>query len=402
MTKTPVGLAAIVAIAVACGGGGELSLEEYFQRVDAIFEEVEERQDELEGMFDESNEEASTIEESIEALQDYVPRLVSVTIQGIDEMEELDPPQDAKEAHEEWLTAAKVIEPLFEELLDGLEEVETLDQVEEFAAQFEEPEIEAASLRAQEACAGLQAVADANAIDVDLDCESSEPPAAAATPTQQPPSPTSEATPAPLSSTPTPVSTGPTVEVVNFHSVTDEFLGLEFIGEVTNTGDEDAAFVQVVLTLTDAQGNVVGTGQSFLNALSILPPGETIPFKIFVDNPPDTWAEERIQVQADPADGFSRSLAYADFEVSGVTIAPDEFGGITVRGTVQNVGSETAEFVQVTFAAFDSAGVIRAVDFTFADLDQLAPGGTSPFEILVFELDAEPTSYRIFVEGAPL
>ncbi len=212
-------------------------------------------------------------------------------------------------------------------------------------------------------------------------------------------------TPTPPPPTLTSVTGRPNVEVVNFHSVTNEFVELEFIGEVTNTGDEDAAFVQLVLTLTDVQGNVVGTGFTALEALSILPPGETVPFEIFVGDPPDSWAEEKIQVQAEAADAFSRSLAYTDLEVSGVTVAPDEFGElriIRVTGIVQNTGSETAELIKVTFAAFDSAGDLETVENELTELDQIAPGETSPFEILVFELDAEPASFRIFVEGRPV
>ena len=203
----------------------------------------------------------------------------------------------------------------------------------------------------------------------------------------------------------TSVTAGPHVEVVNFHSVTNEFVELEFVGEVTNTGEEDAAFVQLVLTLTDVQGNVVGTGFTALEALSILPPGETVPFEIFVGDPPDSWAEEKIQVEAEAADAFSRSLAYTDFEVLGVTVTPDEFGElriIRVRGIVQNIGSESAELIKVTFAAFDAAGDLETVEHELTELDQIAPGETSPFEILVFELDTEPASFRIFVEGKPV
>ena len=210
--------------------------------------------------------------------------------------------------------------------------------------------------------------------------------------------PTAEPTPPPT----TPATVGPNVEVVNFHSVTDEFGGLDFIGEVTNTGDEDAASIQVVLTLTDARGNVVGTGTSYLDALSILPPGETIPFDIFVDNPPSTWTEESIQIQAGDADSFTQSFVYSSLEASGVTITPAEYGGVSVRGIVKNTGTETATFVQVTFAGYDSAGVIQVVDFTSADLDQIAPGGTSPFEISVFDIDVAPASYKLFVEGNTL
>lgn len=212
-------------------------------------------------------------------------------------------------------------------------------------------------------------------------------------------------TPDPSPPTLAPDANGPHVEVVEFHSVTNEFVELEFIGEVTNTGDEDAAFVQVVLTLTDAQGNVVGTGFTFLEALSIIPPGETVPFEIFVADPPDRWAEEEIEVQAEAADELSRSMAYTDFEASGVTITPDEFGElriVRVEGIVRNIGSDTAEAINVTFAAFDSAGDLEIVEHELTEIDQIAPGETSPFEILVFELDAEPASFRIFVEGRPV
>ena len=207
--------------------------------------------------------------------------------------------------------------------------------------------------------------------------------------------------PTPPPETPTPEPVGQKVEVVSFHSVKDEYGSLDFIGEVTNVGDEDAASIQVVLSLTDGQGNVVGTGTSYVDALSILPPGETIPFDIYVSNPPASWAKESIQVQAEAADSFSRSSVYSDLEASGVTIAPDEYLGVTVRGVVKNTGTETAQLVQVTFAAYDSAGAIQAVDFTFANLDQIAPGGTSPFEISVLDLDAAPASYKLFVEGNP-
>ncbi len=212
-------------------------------------------------------------------------------------------------------------------------------------------------------------------------------------------------TPTPPPPTLPPDANGPHVEVVKFHSVTNEFVELKFIGEVTNTGDEDAAFVQVALTLTDAQGNVVGTGFTLLEALSIIPPGETVPFVIFVADPPDSWAEEEIQVQAEAADELSRSMAYTDFEVSGVTITPDEFGElriVRVEGIVRNIGIDTAEIIQVTLAAFDSAGDLETVENALTELDQIAPGGTSTFEILVFELDAEPASFQIFVEGSPV
>lgn len=149
---------------------GELTLEEYFQQVDVVFGQTGERFDVV-GEFDEGVTPDSTDEEVLDAFREWFPELATVLGEGIDGMENIEPPAQAEEAHEEWLAAAALVEALTQDLLDEFEEVETADDLEDFVARFDEPEFVEASEGGPEACLGLQGIADANGIDVDLECE---------------------------------------------------------------------------------------------------------------------------------------------------------------------------------------------------------------------------------------
>ncbi len=149
--------------AEACGGGDdELTLEEYFQQVDVVLGQTEERLDELvEGVTP-----GLTHEEFEDALREWLPEMATVLGEGIDGMENIEPPAEAEEAHQEWLAASALVEAASQDLLDKLE----ADDLEGFVAIVYEPEFAEASERGSEACLGLQGVADANGIDVDLEC----------------------------------------------------------------------------------------------------------------------------------------------------------------------------------------------------------------------------------------
>jgi hypothetical protein len=70
---------------------------------------------------------------------------------------------------------------------------------------------------------------------------------------------------------------------------------LHVVGEVLNTGDTNAEYVRVVITLYDTQGDVVGVGYTYTE-LDIIPPGGTSPF----DASTDFWEgydQYSIQVQ---------------------------------------------------------------------------------------------------------
>ena len=160
-------LLAVGAIAVGCGGNGELTLEEYFQRVDVVLGQTGEQLDVVRE-FDERVTPDSTEEDLLDAFREWFREMATVLGEGIDGMENIEPPAEAEEAHEEWLAASALVEAVSQDLLD---EVETADDLEDFVAR---PEFVEASERGSEACLGLQGIADANGIDVDLECEEEE------------------------------------------------------------------------------------------------------------------------------------------------------------------------------------------------------------------------------------
>ena len=213
------------------------------------------------------------------------------------------------------------------------------------------------------------------------------------------PSPTATATVQPT--TPTPGTGASGVEVVDLHAGTDDSEGLNFLGEVTNNGNANATNIRIAVTLTDAEGNVVGTGTGLADAQRVLRPREKIPFELFVENPPESWEEETVEVQADLADETDRAAVYSGLKLTDISFTPNESGGITVGGKVENIGGGKTGSVKVTFAAYDSDLRLQALASTFSDPDQIAPGGAAPFELLVVELDDVPDSHRIIVEGSP-
>ena len=144
-----------------------------------------------------------------------------------------------------------------------------------------------------------------------------------------------------------------------------------------------------------------GLGSDVVGALSILPPGGKLPFRLYISDPPASWANEKIQVQFDEVTSFDRSYSYTEFETAGVTFTPAQYSGIVFRGQVTNTGTVNAELVQVTFVGRDGSGAVTDVEYSFADLDQIDPGMSSPFEISIFNTDEVPASYELLVDGHP-
>jgi hypothetical protein len=209
------------------------------------------------------------------------------------------------------------------------------------------------------------------------------------------PTPVVTATPA---ATVTPAVTMEEVQLLNYRSHETEYGSLRFYGEVSNNGNTEVASVEVVITLLDGTGKVIGTGSNYTQP-DCLSPGERGAFAISVLDPPDTWADERVQLQWSPMSEWLRDMCYKAFSVSGVTVTSGDYGGLVVRGQVKNTGAQAASLTQVTFVGYDTAGKVLVVDFSFADIDPLAPGNSSPFEISFIDLDDPPASHKVTVQA---
>ena len=163
-----VALLGLGALAAACSEESGLSLEEYFQRVDAVFADRDERVQALQdrGDFPESQSE----EEIAGYLRQSFEGLASIASDFHSDLDQLEPPAEAEDAHNELVAAVEPIPALFEGVAGQVPTTLTREASEQYDP-FPGGEGTEPLMRLDEACAALQTIADDNQITIDLACE---------------------------------------------------------------------------------------------------------------------------------------------------------------------------------------------------------------------------------------
>src|SRR5262245_15157420 len=138
---TAVAAVGIAAMASACGGDGELSVAEYFDRVQAIREVDEGRFAPLGDDFATAFDRKKAAQARIEALRRALDGAVAANRAAARDYDALDPPSEAEEAHADLVDAISEAA----ERLDGLsarsEEVASPSDLDALLAELEEPEL---------------------------------------------------------------------------------------------------------------------------------------------------------------------------------------------------------------------------------------------------------------------
>jgi hypothetical protein len=160
------------AITAACGGGeDELTLEEYFQKLQTISDDLEEREKALDIEFEMAFDPETSPDTSVDTAQRVMGEAASASREVFDDVDSLDPPSEVEDAHNEFLREGRATTRLLETLADRAAEVESLFGLEDVHAELEGPDFEAAGVRLEDACRALEGIAADNGIEVDLDCE---------------------------------------------------------------------------------------------------------------------------------------------------------------------------------------------------------------------------------------
>ncbi len=169
-------IAAIMFGAVACTGDGSdpLALDEYLSEVERLDDAAEQEQGQLEAAFDESAGEAPESgplsQQFKDALTTYYEELVRVGGDYINDIDDLEPPDVAQSAHEEYIEAYDEVLVALNDIVDDIDGVSTTTDL---TALLDNQALTSAYDRANEACAGLQQVATDNNVDVDFECQTS-------------------------------------------------------------------------------------------------------------------------------------------------------------------------------------------------------------------------------------
>ncbi len=168
-----------------------------------------------------------------------------------------------------------------------------------------------------------------------------------------------------------PTSVAPVLEFLSHTSYSDGAWYF-IVGEIRNNSTQPMASVKIVATLYDGSGNVVGTDYTYTE-LDVIPPGGKSPFETGTDQ----WegaTNYRLQVQ-----GSSSEPSREDVVIKSHTYHTDG-DWLIIVGEVENTGRTDAESVRIIITLYDAGGDVVGLDYTYAALDTIPPGETSPFE----------------------
>lgn len=194
-------------------------------------------------------------------------------------------------------------------------------------------------------------------------------------PSGQPPVPTPVVMP-----TNPPAPSGPRLEMVDYTTYKPDYSGRRAVGYVKNTGTVDLAGVQVIATFKDASGRIVGTHND--DCSCILRPNDFFPFSIGQSSSDPDFSSVEFQLSSRAATNSDRNFYYNDFEVSNINVVPPaSYTGLKVLGTVKNTGSGTADLTHINVLITDAGGKVIDVASGFSQLDSIAPGVSSPFQV---------------------
>lgn len=167
-------LLALGTIAAACGDGNELTLEQYFQRIDALGNDLDEELNRLNEEFEETVEEAESEEKVVDAFRNFLDPQPRLFEDFVGELESIALPSEVEDAHNEMVAIQAEGLELLEDLNERAQRFESASDVEELVAELEGPAFTAIGDQTEQACFALEAIADANGINVDLECQLEE------------------------------------------------------------------------------------------------------------------------------------------------------------------------------------------------------------------------------------
>lgn len=158
-------------IATACRGGGDdaLTLEEYFQQLEAILEtdgsELGRLQIEFLGGAEGPEAEIEAV-----AFRDYISGVTEHFRRAIADLESIDPPPPVNGAHDNYIAARVEALNFFAAINDRAGRAGSLDEFLEVVSDSRGPASREIADREDEWCFTLQRIAVRNGIEVDLGC----------------------------------------------------------------------------------------------------------------------------------------------------------------------------------------------------------------------------------------
>lgn len=166
-------LAAVGALLAACGdsGGDSLTLEEYFTRFEAIDQTADQEIGMLYADFPTvSDEELFSDEENLPLIKNLLQGFPEVLEDAVDEVDQLDPPSEVEEAHNDLIAAGRDLVMAHKSAASEIADVETIGEAEGLVMTVD-GELTAGQERFDAACRALVAVGTDNGLTVNVSCD---------------------------------------------------------------------------------------------------------------------------------------------------------------------------------------------------------------------------------------
>ena len=197
------------------------------------------------------------------------------------------------------------------------------------------------------------------------------------------------------------------VKVLNYSWYIDSIGYLVVVGEVQNVGSSTVASVILTGTVYSSDGTQVDSSrQAFVRNLI---PQQKAPFymEFFSQSSADgTWTQDvsNVAITVYQAQATA-NYQYPDLKITSSSKTITE-GVYWVSGTIQNVGSQTAENITVVGTFYNAAGTTVAVGYTNRLAPaSLSPSGTATFKVGAFDLnqtvvpsDIKISSYSLLIQ----
>jgi hypothetical protein len=163
---------------------------------------------------------------------------------------------------------------------------------------------------------------------------------------------------------------------------------LNMVGEVYNGMSSRRQYVEIIATIKDSGGNVVGTssGYAYIDQLA---PGMTSPFYSSISAPPGAAS---VSVVVDPGSSVT-AVPQGALRVNLGTPYTDSYGWRHYPGTVDNLAAFPVEFAQVVLTFYDGSGSVIDTDWNYAALDTIPAGGSSAFDVVLY--GGDPGAVRV-------
>jgi hypothetical protein len=182
------------------------------------------------------------------------------------------------------------------------------------------------------------------------------------------------------------------VALADTHNYTNDVEDLVIVGEIANTGDQNATYLEAFASFYDTQGQVLAVDQGYVWA-DVLSAGTRSPFLFELFGTPAEVDHWQIWVQGQRTD---RPVA-GPLTVVDATCWMDSASIATFEGSIRNDGPQELSWIEVAVTVYGAEDGVLSTGWTVLP-GSIAPGASKPFQFKA-RAPGAASSFRLSAQG---